>query len=262
MKLLKKTKYNTELSRGLGLFEETKVLFSLYSPGMTSNHLYETALKSGMLPNISSKRLKNIVSGCFTPRYIKTDSAKYLKLLSLSIPANRFNQILLIFTCIANPILFDFIIKVYWQKYASGNETISGIDAKQFVKESIHAGLTTTIWSEAMETRVSSYLLGCLSDYKMISSEKKRIRIILNFKIFDETTLFLSYWLHFQDIGDNSLIHHELWKIFGLEPMDVREELKRISLTGSLIVQAAGDMTRISWKYGSMEEVLNVISKL
>ena len=67
------------------------------------------------------------------------------------------------------------------------------------------------------------------------------------------------YWFHFSGLGDNSTINHEVWKLFGLEPSDVREELRRISRKGWLIIQSAGEVTRISWKFKNMEEVVNVI---
>jgi hypothetical protein len=60
-------------------------------------------------------------------------------------------------------------------------------------------------------------------------------------------------------MGDNSMITHDLWQLFGMTPGDIREELKRISKKGWLIVQSAGDVTRISWRFNSLEEVVDVI---
>jgi hypothetical protein len=42
---------------------------------------------------------------------------------------------------------------------------------------------------------------------------------------------------------------------------DVIDELKRLSLKGHLIVQAAGDVVRIGWKHQSMEALCDVFSK-
>jgi hypothetical protein len=62
-------------------------------------------------------------------------------------------------------------------------------------------------------------------------------------------------------VGDNALLTHADWKLFGLEREDVLDEIKRMSLKGLLIVQAAGDMIRISWKHQSMEALLDVITE-
>ena len=76
---MKKDLYTIKLSAGLGLIEETKTLFSLWHVGMKSNELYQAALNSGSFPKISARRLRNIVSECFSPRYlIKGDYPAYI----------------------------------------------------------------------------------------------------------------------------------------------------------------------------------------
>jgi hypothetical protein len=49
--------------------------------------------------------------------------------------------------------------------------------------------------------------------------------------------------------------------LFGLEREDVREQLKRLSLQGLLIFQAASDVVHIGWTYKTMEEVIDVITQ-
>ena len=43
--------------------------------------------------------------------------------------------------------------------------------------------------------------------------------------------------------------------------VDVLEEIKRLSLKGLLIVQAAGDVIRISWKQQDMEALCDVLTQ-
>ena len=257
----KKILYTTQLGAGLGLTEETKLLLSIYEPGMTIAQLHELALDSGLFPMVSARRLRNIIAECFSPRYLKTDVATYLKTLVSNVSSVVFVQFLLVFTAEANKVLFDFITEVYWSRYSSGRDTISTDDAKDFIFNAVREGKTKTRWSESMIKRVSSYLIGCCADYGLLSSNRSSIRQIQTIRIQEQTLLFFSYWLHFSEVGDNSIINHEIWKIFGLEPSDVREELKRISKKGWIIVQSAGDVTRISWRFNSFEEVVNVITE-
>jgi hypothetical protein len=42
---------------------------------------------------------------------------------------------------------------------------------------------------------------------------------------------------------------------------DVREELKRVSLKGHFILQSAGDVTHIGWKYKCMEAFVDVLAE-
>ena len=61
-------KYTTQLSAGLGLKEETKSLFELFEDGMTVQMMHERALNSGAFPNVTARRLRNIIAECFSPR--------------------------------------------------------------------------------------------------------------------------------------------------------------------------------------------------
>jgi hypothetical protein len=49
--------------------------------------------------------------------------ARLLKSLHRRIGAAEFRQLLLVYTCRANPVLGDFIRKVYWDRYAAGQAT-------------------------------------------------------------------------------------------------------------------------------------------
>lgn len=253
--------YTTQLQAGLGLIEETKLILSIYEFGMSVAELHETSLKSGLFPLVSARRLRNIIAECFSPRYLKPDVAQYLKKLNITLTAPSFNQFLLVFTALANQILFDFIIEIYWNRYSSGRDTLSTDDAMDFVTNGVREGKTQKIWSDTTIKRVSSYLIGCCADYGMLSSNRSSVRQIQSIRLQEHTLFFFSYWLHFQNIGDNSIVNHKIWKIFGLEPGDVREELKRIAKRGWLIVQSAGDVTRVSWSFSSLEEVVDVITE-
>lgn len=253
--------YTTQLDRGLGLLEETKILLSFFQDGMTIKDLFQFSLNSGRFPNISAKRLNHIISGCFFPRYVKTKTASYLKVLSSILQTNLMNQLFFVFTALANKIFFDFVTEVFWIKYASNHDTIYSINAREFVINAIREGRTATPWSDATIKRNSSYLIGCCADYGLVTLQRSSEYKINPIHIQEPTTLFLVYWLHFQSLSDNGIIHHSLWKLFGMEPEEVKEELKGLSKNGWLILQSGGDVTRIHWSFNSMEEVVDVLIK-
>jgi hypothetical protein len=253
--------YTTQLQAGLGLVEETKLLLSLFEPGTSTSELYEKALSSGMFPLVSARRLRNIVAECFAPRYMKTDAAIYLQALSDRVPTAVMTQLLLYYTCEANQVLADFIREVYWDRYSGGRNALSSDDAKDFVTYAVREGKTQKIWSDTTVKRVSSYLLGCCADYGLLNSSRGSSRSIQPIRIHELTVLYIAHWLHFYDVGDNALLNHECWGLFGLESLDVKEELKRLARRGLLIIQSAGDVTRITWQLGSMEEVVDVIAE-
>ena len=84
---------------------------------------------------------------------------------------------------------------------------------------------------------------------------------ILNQKISIAIVTFLAYDLHFSGLGDNKVISHPDWGLFGLEREDVLDELKRQALKGWFIVQSAGTASRIGWQYETMEAVVDALAR-
>lgn len=253
--------YTTQLHAGLGLVDETKRLLSLYEKHYSSPQLYQQALDSGLFPKISARRLRNIVAECFAPRYIKTHAAEHLKPLANGLPSAALQQLFLIYTAAANAILDDFIQNVYWPRYAGGCDTLKTDDAKAFVMQALREGKTLQPWSESTIQRVSSYLVGCCADYGLLSAGRSATRRIQAVRIHESTVLYLAYRLHFQGLGDQAVLQHPHWTLFGLDSLEVREECKRLAKNGWLIVQSAGRITRISWPLKTMEEVIDVITE-
>lgn len=255
--------YTTQLQAGLGLVDETKTLLDLWAPGMSANQLYQIALKSGRFPTVTARRLRNVVVECFAPRYLVNGGtpAAHLKCLSATISTADLAQLMLVFTSRANSILGDFVRHVYWTRYAGGYTLITNEDARAFVERGIDEGKTLKRWSETTVRRVSAYLTGCCADYGLLERGLRSSRRILPFRISPSVAAYLAHELHFSGVGDNALLTHEDWQLFGLEREDVLEELKRLSLKGMLIVQAAGDVIRISWKQPNMEALCDVLAQ-
>jgi hypothetical protein len=263
MIVVEKSFYTTQLQAGLGLISETKELLDLWVPGMSVSQLNQVALDSGRFPNVTARRLRNIISECFGPRYLVSSGApaQHLKTLAGTVSASDLNQIFLIFTSRANPILGDFIRSVYWSRYVGGYAEISTDDARIFVERAIDDGKTAIRWSDSTVRRVSAYLTGCCADYGLLERGARSIRRVLPLRISHIASTYLAYDLHFSGVGDNALLTHPDWQLFGLAREDVLDELKKISLKGHLIVQAAGDVVRTSWKQPNMEALCDVLSK-
>ncbi len=255
--------YTTQLQAGLGLVNETKTLLDLWSPGMSANQLYQMALESGRFPTVTARRLRNIVVECFAPRYLVASGAPaaHLKRLSSTISTADLTQLMLVFTSRANRILGDFVRQVYWARYAGGYTQITNDDARTFVERAIDDGKTVKRWSETTVRRVSAYLTGCCADYGLLERGLRSNRQIISFRVSPSVAAYLAYELHFAGVGDNALLTHEDWQLFGLAREEVLEEIKRLSLQGLLIVQAAGDVIRISWRKQDMETLCDVLTQ-
>jgi hypothetical protein len=256
-----KNSYKTNLSAGLGHIEETKVLLELWTPGMSVKQLFQKALASGQFPNITAARLTEIVEKCFAARYLINNGAPatYLKILMKRLNPAEIKQLFYLFTCRASNILRDFVIQVYWEKYAGGHYQITNQDAQAFINSALNNGKMEKPWSESTIRRNAGYLTGCCADYGLLANGVRTVRKILPFRAGDKTMAFLAYDLHFAGLGDNAMLNHADWNLFGFNRHDVLAEIKRISLKGFFIVQAAGDVVKISWRYQNMEELCDVL---
>jgi len=255
--------YTTQLQAGLGVIEETRTLLELWEPEMNAPRLFETALQSGSFPNVSARRLRNLVSECFAPRFLVSEGvpAIALKKMLPNLTSNEFSQFLFLFTCRANSILADFVIHVIWNRYLRGYDLVRTEEARDFVIQANQQGKTVKPWSESTIRRVASYLIGCCYDFGILGKRGKMGSKINSVRLEPKIAAFLAYDLHFSGLGDNSILGHLDWRLFGMEYEDVRNELKRLALKGFFIYQTAGDIIHIGWNYRDREEFTNVIAK-
>ena len=255
--------YTTQLQAGLGRVDETRILFELWQPGMGTTGLQQAALQSGRFPNVSARRVRNLVTECFAPRYLVEDGApaKLLRTLKEALSTRELEQTLFLYTCRAHRILADFVCEVYWSAYATGRDLLTNDDAHTWVVQANQAGKTTRSWSDGTIQNVASYLTGACADYGLLERGHKTVRRIQPYRIEPRVAAILAYDLHFKEHGDNSVLSHPDWGLFGLAREDVLDEMKRLALKGLLIVQAAGGVTRISWLHKSMEEVADVLAR-
>ncbi len=255
--------YTTQLSAGLGLIAETRVLLELWRTDMDAPALYQAALRSGRFPTVSARRLRNIVVECFAPRYLTNNGlpARLLHKLHHTLTPPELTQLLFLYTCRAHPILADFVCDVYWERYTAGQECISNADAQVFVIQAMRDGKTQRSWSEKTIKNVASYLTGCCADYGLLERGQKSARKILPCLLESSVAAYLAYDLHSGGLGDNHVISHTEWRLFGLDRTAVRDELKRVSLHSYLLIQAAGESMRIGWHHTSLEEFADVLAQ-
>ncbi|MEI7610344.1 MAG: BrxA family protein [Rhodospirillaceae bacterium] len=253
--------YGVQLNAGLGLIQETVRLLEIWQPGVGTKGLVAAALESGVFPTVSARRLRNIVVEAFGPRFLADDgrSAAFLQSVHGRVCSADFKGMLLIHTCRANPILHDFITDVYWQRYAAGHSSVGKDDAVAFVRRAVDTGRTRKRWSNITVIRMSRYLLGACEDFGLLGSIRGGGKII-PFRITPAVACFLAHDLHFRGLGDNAVVRHRDWALFGLALEDTLSEMKRLALNGEIILQTAVTVTHIAWKLKSMEELADVLA--
>ena len=217
------SQYTTQFQAGLGLIEETKILLDLWKPGQNPTALHQAALESGRFPNMTARRVRNVVAEGFAPRYLVSQGtpAEHLNALKASLSSEELVQLFFLFTARAHAILRDFVSQVYWDRYTAGYSEIPPTEARAFVQRAIDNGRTKKRWSESTVRRVSAYLIGCCADFGLLSGRSRSIRKMQSFRICAKVAAYLAYELHCQGLGDQAVIAHPDWQMFGLLRSDV-----------------------------------------
>ena len=231
---------------------------------MSATDLYTVILESGALPQVSAYRLRNIVVRAFGNRYLIDDGnpAQALKrLIAAGLASAELEQLFFLFTARANAILADFVGQVYWPAYQSAASFLTKTMAEEFIWRAIDDGKTPSRWADGQVARLGRYLTGACTDFGLLGPPSSAGRPLRAFSVEPNVLTFLAYELHFRGVGDNALLSHEDWSLFGLDRQDVLDALKRNSLRGHFIIQAAGDVVRIDWKHRGMEELCDVLAE-
>jgi hypothetical protein len=257
------TMYTSRLAAGLGMIEETYTLLDLWQAGMDTATLDSQAVQSGRFAGVSARRIHNMVSDGFALRYLVDDGlpARWLQSLRSVLTRSELEQLMFLYTCRAHPVLADFVREVYWPAYAAGRSELSNAEARTFVAQANRDGKTTTPWTDETIRRMAGYLTGCLADFGLLERGRRTSRRILSYRVEARVMLLLAYDLHFAGLGDNSVLAHPDWTLFGLHADEVLQELKRLALRGWLIIQTAGTALRIGWPASTREEVADVLAQ-
>jgi hypothetical protein len=256
------TFYTTQLQAGLGLIDETLTLLDLWQPGMEAPELQRQALASGRFSTVSARRIRNIVTECFKPRYLVDNGtpAARLQQLRTCLGARELEQLFFLYTCRANAILADFVREIYWVTYVSGRDHIDNDEARAFVVRAVQDGKTAKSWSDTTIRRISSYLIGCCTDFGLLERTQRAASRIQAYRLEPRTAAYLAYDLHIAGLGENSIVEHADWRLFGREPLDVLNELQHLARRNLWILQSVAGASRITWSLDSMEELLDVFA--
>jgi hypothetical protein len=254
--------YTTELSKGQGAIPETLTLLRHWQPGMSGDELARTTLAQGLLSRSTARRARDLVKTVFARRLLVHDGrpAEYLKyLVEHGADPAVVRQLLLVYAARLHPILRDFIAEAYWPRYAAGAKTLGRAEAERFIENARADARISPPWSAAMTVRVAGYLTGTLADFGLLENVRKSVREIRPYGLLPETALYLAYENHFKGFNDNSLMESPDWKLFGMARGDVVQQLGRVAREGHFILQYSGDLLRITWRYRTMGECLDVI---
>ena len=255
--------YTTQFQAGLGMLDECRLFTELWEPGSTNRDLEERVLEEGVLPNVTARRVRNLVAEMWSPRFSPEEftPAKDLKQVLDYLSRNSLSQFICLFTARAQLIFREFLTELFWPIYESGRSVLDRQEVKEFIIQAMDEGKTQQRWSESTVHRVTGYLTGAAIDFDYLNKDGSSSFELSPPSIDHKLVIYLAYDLHFRNLSDNAVLSHEDWKLWGMNAEDVFRQLQYLGRSGHFMVQGSTDLVRLNWTYKTKEEVLDVVAR-
>lgn len=255
--------YTTQLQAGLGMIEECRSFLELWEPGESVQQLEEKILEEGTLPDVTARRVRNLVAEMWAPRFLANEATpgRDMKTVLPHLGREALSQFFLLFSARAQRIVHDFLSQTYWTAYESGRSALSRDEIKEFIIQALDEGKMQKRWSESTIHRVTGYLGGICIDFDFMRRSGAQVFELTPPVIHPKLALYLAYDLHFSGISDSNALGHDDWKLWGMNAGDVLRQLQYLGREGHFIVQGSVELVRLSWAYKTREEMLDAITR-
>ena len=253
-------RYTIALCKGAALVDETRTLVQHWTPGEEVGHFVDRVLHDNLLARSTAYRTKDIVRRVFARRFlVPTDApARRLKgLMDNGLPRKVFAEVLFLYAARADHLLYDFTTEVCWPACRRGRSVLTTDDVVAFLAEATARGRIELPWSAKVQVKIARGALGTLRDVGFLREERRVQREIVSYYLSEEGAAYLAYELHGTGLSDSAMCEHPDWHLFGLDRERVLGRLDNLAEDKGMLVQRAGSVVRITWKYESVEELID-----
>lgn len=253
-------RYTIALCKGAALVDETRALVQHWSPGEGIGQFVDRVLGENILARSTAYRTKDIVRRVFARRFLRpTDkpARRLKKLMGSTLPRNVFTEMLFLYAARADRLLYDFTTQVFWPACRRGRSVLTTDDVVAFLAEAAERGHIEQPWSAKVQVKIARGLLSTLRDIGFLREARRGHREIVSYHLSDEGVVYLAYDLHETGLSDSAMWDHSDWQLFGLDRGRVLGRLDNLGEEEGMLVQRAGSVVRITWKYQSVEELID-----
>lgn len=260
----KTSKYTIAVCKGSASLQETKTLLRAWQPSESITDFRDRAIREDLLGRMTAYRAGDIVRRVFAWRFLRPDNRPALllqRLLNQAQPSQLFSDLCFLYTARNDELIRDVVVKLYWPAASEGRLSLSPLYVVEFLREAELAGRMSEPWSDQVKLKVARGVLKAMTEFGLLREISRGRREIIHFRPADRTIVYLAYDLHFKGATDSSVVRHHDWDLFGLEMSAVTSSIERLSADGWWLAQIAGSVVRITWKYSSMEEVVDAFAR-
>jgi len=256
-------RYTIALCKGAGLVNETQTLLQNWIPDEDLHVFVDRVLQNDLLGRATAYRTKDIVRRVFARRFLSpTDlpARRLRRIIDKGLPRKMFTEILFIYAARADHLLYDFTTERFWPECRRGRSALDNKDVLTFLSEAIEDRRIEKPWSEKVSLKITRGVLGTLRDIGFLREVGKRHREIIPYYLSNEGAAFLAYDLHHSGLTDAGICEHTDWNLFGMDRERVLNHLDSLSEESGMIVQRGGSVVRITWKFKTVEELIDALA--
>lgn len=254
--------YTQALSKGGALLAETRTLLQAWRPGETGEELAERVLRNDILGRATARRVLDIVR-VFTLRLLTPNDAPARHLRALASVESRrqvFSDLVFYYTVRQDAFLRDVAALCYWPAVRAGSLVVRNQEVQRLIAEAQLDGRIRAPWSPELRRDMAGRALIALTAFGLLEEDAPARRRVLPYQPSDGAAVYLAYLLHARGVTDASLAGQPDWAPFGLEPADVWNRLDALAGEGWFVVQRAGEVARMTWRYTTVEEMIDAIA--
>jgi hypothetical protein len=254
--------YTESLAHGGALVDQMRILVREWRSDETTPDFIRRVRESGILGHATARTVSEYVR-VFARRFVAPPGPPVFHLQRMmvgSVSPLTFNDLALYYTAAQDDLLLDFTVRCYWPLAREGRLTISREDARRFIWDGEADGLMRAPWSEAVKRDMPMRLLNALAEFGLRGPLRLGRRAVMPYRPSDLTLLYIAYLMHENGITDGNLAAQRDWTLFGLEPRDVWHRLEHLDSEKWFLIQRAGEVVRITWRYARLEDAVDALS--
>jgi len=258
----KERRYTIALCKGAALLDETRTLLQYWVPGQKVDELVERVQRENALAKTTAYRTNDIVRRVFARRFLVPSDAparRLKKIVDQRLSRKLFAEALFVYAARADALLYDFATEVFWPACWRGRSTLSTAEVLDFLAEASGDGRIPQAWSSGVQRKIARGVLSTLSDVGFLREQGGR-REIASYYASDEGIAYLAYELREKGLSDLAVSEHPDWQLFGLAGSRLLARLDSLSDVCGLLAQRAGSVVRITWRYQSVEELIDALA--
>lgn len=251
--------YTARIIKAGALLPDTKALLHCWDPGRSINDNLVRIRSQNLLGKSSRSRAVNILA-IFRQRYLAEESVAnaLARLVKNRLNGEALDRILYFHATRADRLLRDVVLQLLVPQWSRGLLDIDVNQVQKCLSKWVAEGRTSRPWGEYTVRRVCQGVLSTLRDFGVLQGAvKKRIAPAY---LPIEAFAYVAFYLKQHQPSGAKLLDLPDWQLFFLPRVGVERFFMEAHQRGLLEFHAAGNVTRLTFPVGSLEEYADVLT--